>query len=349
MTAWRSRCETHARRTNWKPSCATSARSRYHRLHPFHGCCTPANARKGQVQAWALNRYYYQAMIPIKDACLIARCDDRGLRREWRSRLVDHDGEREGDGGIARWLRLTDGLGLDREYVTSLRGLLPGTRFAVDAYVHFVREKTLLEAIASSLTELFSPVIIGERVEGMLKGLRFRHARDLAYFAKRPPQAKRDSDFALDYVKRNARTPDGAARGARGARIQVRRVVVDARCAASRLCGAGAHSARRVRAGGAGHDDRAPPESPKTRSRAAARRAADAQRGAGRLGAARARARVQGRRDRGRDPEALHRRGDLRRDRRRPCRRPSRRRASASRRTLRAFFAGLADKRLLEL
>ena len=106
-------------------------------------------------------------MIPIKDASLIARCDDSAVRREWRSRLVDHDGEREGDGGIARWLKLTDGLGLERGYVTSLRGILPGTRFAVEAYVRFVSEKTLLEAIASSLTEMFSPVIISERMTGM--------------------------------------------------------------------------------------------------------------------------------------------------------------------------------------
>src|SRR5690349_7178492 len=146
---------------------------RYHRLHPFHGLLHGGKCTKGQVQAWALNRYFYQAMIPIKDASLIARCEDSAVRREWRSRLVDHDGEREGDGGIARWLKLTDGLGLDREYVTSLRVLLPGTRFAVDAYVRFVRDKTLLEAIASSLTEMFSPVIIGERVEGMLKGYSF--------------------------------------------------------------------------------------------------------------------------------------------------------------------------------
>ena len=95
---------------------------RYHRLHPFHHLLHAGQCTKGQVQAWALNRYYYQAMIPIKDASLIARCDDPAIRREWRSRLVDHDGEREDDGGIARWLKLTDGLGLDRDYVTSLRG-----------------------------------------------------------------------------------------------------------------------------------------------------------------------------------------------------------------------------------
>jgi coenzyme PQQ biosynthesis protein C len=181
---------------------------RYHRLHPFHRMLHGGECSKGQVQAWALNRYYYQATIPIKDASLIARCDDPAIRREWRSRLVDHDGEGPGDGGIARWLRLTDGLGLDREYVVSLRGLLAGTRFAVDAYVRFVREKSLLEAIASSLTELFSPQIIGERMEGMLANYPFVTRETLAYFDKRPPQAARDADFALDYCKTHARTPE---------------------------------------------------------------------------------------------------------------------------------------------
>ena len=182
---------------------------RYHRLHPFHHLLHGGKCSRGQVQAWALNRYYYQAMIPIKDASLIARCEDAAVRREWRSRLVDHDGVEEGEGGIARWLRLTDGLGLDRDYVVSTRGILPGTRFAVEAYVRFVRERSLLEAIASSLTELFSPAIIGERVEGMLKSYDFVTKETLAYFDKRPPQAKRDSDFALDYVRRHAVTPEG--------------------------------------------------------------------------------------------------------------------------------------------
>jgi coenzyme PQQ biosynthesis protein C len=181
---------------------------RYHRLHPFHGLLHGGKCTKGQVQAWALNRYFYQAMIPIKDAGLIARCEDSAVRREWRSRLVDHDGERDGDGGIARWLKLTDGLGLEREYVTSLRGLLPGTRYAVEAYVRFVREKTLLEAIASSLTEMFSPGIISERMAGMLANYDFVTRETLSYFDKRPPQAQRDADFALNYVKQNAPTPE---------------------------------------------------------------------------------------------------------------------------------------------
>jgi coenzyme PQQ biosynthesis protein C len=181
---------------------------RYHNLHPFHRLLHGGKCTKGQVQAWALNRYYYQAMIPIKDASLIARCEDPTVRREWRHRLIDHDGEKEGDGGIARWLKLTDSLGIDRDYITSTKGLLPGTRFAVEAYVHFVRERTLLEAIASSLTELFSPVIISERMAGMLANYDFVTRETLSYFDKRPPQAQRDSDFALDYVRRNARTPE---------------------------------------------------------------------------------------------------------------------------------------------
>ena len=132
---------------------------RYHARHPFHRLLHEGRLERGQVQAWALNRYYYQSRIPIKDAALLARLPTPELRRAWRQRLVDHDGEAEGEGGIARWLALTDGLGLDRDYVVSTRGILPATKFAVEAYVHFVRERSLLEAIASSLTELFAPAI----------------------------------------------------------------------------------------------------------------------------------------------------------------------------------------------
>ena len=180
---------------------------RYHSLHPFHKLLHNGELSFGQVQAWALNRYYYQAMIPVKDSAILARMEEPELRRVWRQRIVDHDGNHEGEGGIARWLKLTDGLGLDRHYVTSLEGLLPATRFAVDAYVHFVREKSLLEAIASSLTEMFSPGIIGERVAGMLKNYDFVSKETLAYFDKRLTEAPRDADFALAYVKEHARTP----------------------------------------------------------------------------------------------------------------------------------------------
>jgi pyrroloquinoline-quinone synthase len=179
---------------------------RYHNRHPFHRLLHAGKLDRGQVQAWALNRYYYQRQIPIKDASLIARLPTAELRRAWRARLVDHDGDGTAPGGIERWLKLAEGVGLDRAYVESTAGILPTTRFAVDAYVHFVRDRSLVEAVASSLTELFSPGIIAERVEGMLKGYSFITMDTLAYFRPRLTQAPRDADFALAYVKAEAKT-----------------------------------------------------------------------------------------------------------------------------------------------
>jgi pyrroloquinoline-quinone synthase len=181
---------------------------RYHNLHPFHKLLHGGKLNRGQVQAWALNRYYYQSQIPAKDASLIARLPTPELRRAWRSRLIDHDGEAEGQGGIARWLKLAEGVGLDRDYVISTRGILPTTRFAVDAYVQFVKERSVLEGIASSLTEMFSPTIISERVAGMLRHYDFITEETLAYFTPRLTQAPRDVQFALAYVKTHADTPE---------------------------------------------------------------------------------------------------------------------------------------------
>lgn len=181
---------------------------RYHHRHPFHTLLNEGRLTKGQVQAWALNRYYYQSRIPMKDAAILSRMDDVALRREWRRRILDHDGETDDDGGLRRWVALTNGLGLDRDYVVSTAGVLPATRFAVEAYVEFVRSRSLLEAIASSLTELFSPMAIGARVRGMLANYDYVTPEILAYFDKRPPQATRDSNFALAYVKAHAKRPD---------------------------------------------------------------------------------------------------------------------------------------------
>ncbi|HEY5211043.1 MAG TPA: pyrroloquinoline-quinone synthase PqqC [Stellaceae bacterium] len=179
---------------------------RYHNLHPFHKLLHGGALDRGQVQAWALNRYYYQRQIPVKDATLIARLPTSELRREWRRRLIDHDGDGTAPGGMERWIKLAEGVGLDRAYVESLDGLLPATRFAVDAYVALVRDRSVLEAVASSLTELFSSAIIAERVAGMLRGYSFVTMETLAYFKPRLTQAPRDSDFALAYVKEHART-----------------------------------------------------------------------------------------------------------------------------------------------
>lgn len=181
---------------------------RYHRQHPLHKAMYDGKLTKGQLQAWALNRYYYQSQIPAKDATLLARLPTTDLRREWRRRIEDHDGHTAGEGGIARWLKLTEGLGLDTPYVESLEGLLPATRFAVDAYVTFVHDRSILAAIASSLTELFSPTIIGERMEGMLRNYSFISQDTMSYFTPRLTQAPKDSLFALSYVKEHARTAE---------------------------------------------------------------------------------------------------------------------------------------------
>jgi coenzyme PQQ biosynthesis protein C len=180
--------------------------ARYHNKHPFHQLMNAGELTKGQLQAWSLNRYYYQSMIPVKDAVILSRMEDADLRRVWRQRIIDHDGDNDDTGGIARWLALTDGLGLERAYVVQGKGILPATRFAVDAYVSFVRVKPMLEAIASSLTEMFSAKTIGERVHGMLMHYDYLSPKVLAYFEKRLTQAPRDADFALDHVKHFAKT-----------------------------------------------------------------------------------------------------------------------------------------------
>ena len=180
---------------------------RYHDKHPFYRLLHGGKLNKGQVQAWALNRYCYQSGVPRKDAALMSRTHDRELRREWGHRILDHDGSAGEEGGIERWLVLTDALGLDRAYVVSMEGALPATRFAVEAYVNFVRERTLLEAVASSLTELFAPSIHRERIAGMLESYDFIGERAMQYFKRRLDQANRDADFALDYVKRHATAP----------------------------------------------------------------------------------------------------------------------------------------------
>ena len=181
---------------------------RYHDKHPFHRLLHGGKLNRGQVQAWALNRYCYQAGVPRKDAALMSRVHDRELRREWVHRVLDHDGASGEEGGIERWLVLTDALGLERDYVVSMEGALPATRFAVEAYVNFVRERSLVEAVASSLTELFAPSIHRERISGMLDNYDFIGERAMQYFRRRLDQANRDADFALEFVKQNATTPE---------------------------------------------------------------------------------------------------------------------------------------------
>ena len=178
---------------------------RYHHRHPFHLLMHEGKLTRGQLQAWALNRFYYQSQIPIKDALILSRSSDPEFRRKWRKRVVDHDGERAGDGGIERWLRLAEATGLDRERVASAREVLPATRYAVNAYLELVSHRTFLEAVASSLTEMFSRDLIALRMDKLRQHYPWLES-GLAYFEARLTQAPEDARFALDWVTKHAGT-----------------------------------------------------------------------------------------------------------------------------------------------
>lgn len=181
---------------------------RYHDRHPFHAMLHGGDCSITQVRAWVINRYYYQSRIPMKDAAFLSRCEDPDLRRVWRSRIEDHDGAPGEGGGIRRWLKLAEAVGLDPDYVASARGVLPGSRFAVDAYVRFVRDQPLLEAIAASLTELFAPAIHSQRIAGMLEHYDFADEQALSYFRQRLQEAPKDVEFGLRYVLDHADTAE---------------------------------------------------------------------------------------------------------------------------------------------
>jgi pyrroloquinoline-quinone synthase len=178
---------------------------RYHHQHPFHLMMHDGRLSRGQLQAWALNRYYYQSMIPIKDSIILSRGPDPVFRRAWRKRVVDHDGDGTSEGGINRWLKLAEATGLNADQVRAGTGILPATRFAVNEYLNIVRNRSLLEAVASSLTELFSRELISLRMEKLRQHYPWLSG-GLDYFQARLTQAPEDAKFAIDYVYGNAKT-----------------------------------------------------------------------------------------------------------------------------------------------
>jgi len=185
--------------------CHAIGEERYHHRHPFHVMMHEGKLTRGQLQAWALNRYFYQSRIPMKDAAILARSDDPGFRTAWRKRIIDHDGDGTNPGGIEKWLKLVEATGLPRMQAVRGEGILPATRFAVDAYVQFVSTRSHLEAVASSLTELFSKQLISLRVDRLQQHYPWL-ASGLDYFSGRLTQAPEDASFALNWVVKHART-----------------------------------------------------------------------------------------------------------------------------------------------
>ena len=178
---------------------------RYHHKHPFHLMMHEGRLSRGQLQAWALNRYYYQSVIPIKDSIILSRGPDPVFRRAWRKRVVDHDGDATSEGGIKRWLKLAEATGLNADQVRRGENILPATRFAVNEYLNIVRSRSLLEAVASSLTELFSRDLITLRMEKLRQHYPWLSG-GLDYFEARLTQAPEDAKFAVNFVYDNAKT-----------------------------------------------------------------------------------------------------------------------------------------------
>jgi pyrroloquinoline-quinone synthase len=165
-----------------------------------------------QLQQWVLNRYYYQTRIPIKDAVILSKAEDPAFRRMWIRRILEQDGTAAGEGGLELWLRLAEGVGLDREEVARCRGVLPGVRFACDAYVELVRSRSLVEVVASSLTECFAPDLMTTRVLAWELHYPWVRSETLEYFRSRVPRAQRDSDDAIEFVVAHATSYELQAR-----------------------------------------------------------------------------------------------------------------------------------------
>jgi pyrroloquinoline-quinone synthase len=178
---------------------------RYHHKHPFHLLMHEGKLSRGQLQAWALNRYYYQSIIPMKDAIILSRATDPSFRRVWRKRIVDHDGDSQRDGGILRWIKLAEATGLDKDRVLRGNEVLPATRFIGNEYLNLVRTRPFIECVASSLTELFSRDLITLRMEKLRQHYPWLIS-GLDYFEARLTEAPEDAAFALQYVFDHAAT-----------------------------------------------------------------------------------------------------------------------------------------------
>jgi len=178
----------------------------YHIHHPFNLMLNGGRASREQIRGWVANRFYYQINIPVKDAAILANCPERAVRRNWVQRILDHDGYGDDPGGIESWLRLAEAVGLERAPVESLQQVLPGVRFAVDAYVNFARRAPWPEAVCASLTELFAPEIHKERLAGWPQHYPWIDASGYAYFRGRLAEARRDVEHGLEVTLEHFRS-----------------------------------------------------------------------------------------------------------------------------------------------
>ena len=185
--------------------------TRYHSRHPFHIRMDAGQLSRPELQRWVANRFYYQKSIPLKDAAILANCPEVAVRRAWIGRIIDHDGATDGTGGLESWLRLGEAIGVSRENLLSEQRVLPAVRYAVDAYVNFARQKPWIEAVASSLTELFGPAAIRVRIAALERHYRWIDAAGLEYFRTRLVKAPRDAQYALNLTLERCQTHEQQA------------------------------------------------------------------------------------------------------------------------------------------
>ena len=197
--------ETHMPRDEFVAALKKQA-ERYYHTHPFHIDMNAGKLSKKQIQVWVANRFYYQKSIPLKDAAILSNCPEISVRRVWLQRILDHDGTAAGQGGIEGWLKLAEAVGLSREAVLDERHLVPGVRFSVDAYVNFARTRPWIEAVAASLTELFAPDLMKERIEAFEQRYDWIDNNGLTYLRNRQVQGPRDANQAIDIVAQYCRS-----------------------------------------------------------------------------------------------------------------------------------------------
>jgi pyrroloquinoline-quinone synthase len=178
----------------------------YYANHPFHTLMHEGRLTRRQLQGWVANRLAYQRAIPRKDAAILSNCPDPDVRREWLHRIIDHDGTDPGTGGVEMWIKLGEALGVPREEMEDERHVLPGVRFAAEAYVTFCKTKPWIDGIASSLTELFAPDLMRQRIAAFPQHYAWVRPEALDYFRSRLTQAPRDSQQGLRLVVKHCAT-----------------------------------------------------------------------------------------------------------------------------------------------
>ncbi|BCL82245.1 pyrroloquinoline-quinone synthase [Ktedonobacteria bacterium brp13] len=179
---------------------------RYYHKHPFNVSMNTGQLNRRQIQLWTANRFYYQRIIPLKDAAILSNCPDPAIRRVWIQRIIDHDGTVAGQGGIEDWLKLAEAVGLSRAEVLDERYIVSGVRFAADAYVTFAKTQPWIEAVAASLTEWFAPDLMKERIEAFKRHYSWVNTDGLTYLNKRLTQAPNDAGYAIEIVIQHCHT-----------------------------------------------------------------------------------------------------------------------------------------------